>query len=131
MLCPSNIWHRDSNSRPTEDESPPITTRPDIQQLYILPFVQKSIKKLLSPSAFIFLSNVFFTGILWGVHDAYLFLYLGGKRDASSSLLGIITLGYSGLCHSCLGAKAFVWPGCSVTGQTPLIQRMEVIIARD
>ena len=28
MLCPSSIWRRDSNPRPSEHESPPITTTP-------------------------------------------------------------------------------------------------------
>jgi hypothetical protein len=50
--------------------------------------LKKSLKKLFSPSAFIFLANIFFSGVLWGIHDAYLFLYLGEKRKASSSLLG-------------------------------------------
>ena len=30
MSCPSSIWHRDSNSRPSEYEPPPITTRPGL-----------------------------------------------------------------------------------------------------
>ena len=30
MLCPSSIWHRDLNPRPSEHESPPITTRPGL-----------------------------------------------------------------------------------------------------
>ena len=30
MSCPSSIWHRDSNPRPLECESPPITTRPGL-----------------------------------------------------------------------------------------------------
>ena len=29
--CPSSIWCRDSNSRPLEHESPPITTRPGLK----------------------------------------------------------------------------------------------------
>ena len=28
--CPSSIWHQDSNPRPSERESPPITTRPGL-----------------------------------------------------------------------------------------------------
>ena len=28
--CPSSIWHRDSNPRPQERESPPLTTRPGL-----------------------------------------------------------------------------------------------------
>ena len=28
--CPSSIWCRDSNPRPLESESPPITTRPGL-----------------------------------------------------------------------------------------------------
>ena len=27
VLCPSSIWHQDSNPQPSEHESPPITTR--------------------------------------------------------------------------------------------------------
>ena len=30
MSCPSSIWRRDSNLRPSERESPPITTRPGL-----------------------------------------------------------------------------------------------------
>ena len=37
VLCPSSIWHQDSNPQPSEHESPPITTRP------ALPFLQSSI----------------------------------------------------------------------------------------
>ena len=28
MLCPSSIWRRDLNPQPSEQESPPIATRP-------------------------------------------------------------------------------------------------------
>ena len=30
MLCPSSLRRSDSNPRPSEDESPPITTRPGL-----------------------------------------------------------------------------------------------------
>ena len=39
MSCPSSIWHRDSNPRPLEHESPPITTRPGLPptaQLFVI-----------------------------------------------------------------------------------------------
>ena len=29
-MCPSSIWHRDSNPQPFEHESSPITTRPGL-----------------------------------------------------------------------------------------------------
>ena len=28
--CPSSIWHQDSNSQPSDNESPPLTTRPGL-----------------------------------------------------------------------------------------------------
>ena len=34
--CPSSIWCRDSNPRPLERESPPITIRPGLQLLKCL-----------------------------------------------------------------------------------------------
>ena len=34
--CPSSRWCRDSNSRPLEHESPPITTRPGLPPTYLL-----------------------------------------------------------------------------------------------
>ena len=39
--CPSSMWWRDSNSRPLEHESPPITTRPGLppcQPNFFIPF---------------------------------------------------------------------------------------------
>ena len=29
-ICPSSIWHQDSNSQPSDCESPPLTTRPGL-----------------------------------------------------------------------------------------------------
>ena len=39
--CPSSIWHRDSNPRPSERESSPITTRPGLPPiiLFVAAFV--------------------------------------------------------------------------------------------
>ena len=39
--CPSSIWCRDSNSRPLEHESPPITTRPGLTPKLYVNFVIK------------------------------------------------------------------------------------------
>ena len=37
--------------------------------------------------------------------------------------------GYSGFCHCCTGAL-YCWTGCCITGQTPLMQWLDVIIAK-
>ena len=43
MAHPSSIWCRDSNSRPLDNDSPPITTRPGLPP-YQLVFVNGSFK---------------------------------------------------------------------------------------
>ena len=37
--CPSSIWCQDSNSRPLEHDSPPITTRPGLPPLRLVFFL--------------------------------------------------------------------------------------------
>ena len=46
--CPSSIWHRDSNPRPYELESSPITTRPGLPKRA---FLQHTFIRSLTPSS--------------------------------------------------------------------------------
>ena len=43
--CPSSIWRLHSNPQPSEDESPPITTRPQLPPIrpnnYVSPFLKR------------------------------------------------------------------------------------------
>ena len=36
MICPSSLWHHDSNPQPLEHKSPPKTTRPGLQPSKII-----------------------------------------------------------------------------------------------
>jgi hypothetical protein len=48
----------------------------------------KALRQLVSPSAIIFFGLIFNGGLLWGVHDTYLHLYLQEYLGASSQMLG-------------------------------------------
>lgn len=49
---------------------------------------RKSLKQLISGPALIFFGIIFHGGLLWGVHDTYVAVYLTEYLGASSQLIG-------------------------------------------
>ena len=49
---------------------------------------RKALKQLFSPSALIFYGIIFQSGIMWGVKDTYMGVYLQDTLGASSQMLG-------------------------------------------
>jgi hypothetical protein len=49
---------------------------------------RRALRQLFSPSALIYFGLIFNGGLLWGVHDTYLQLYLQEDLGASSQMLG-------------------------------------------
>ena len=86
MLWPSSIRHRDSNPRPLEHESPPITTRPGLPPLLLLLLLDFSFeyKPITIPPLSLSLSSYLF------VH--YICTYLPQTREPISFLSTITYL---------------------------------------
>ena len=50
---------------------------------------RKELRELFNPSALIFFGIIFQGGVMWGIRDTFLFIYLQEELEASSQLLGL------------------------------------------